>query len=225
MKSQELNGYQIRTRKTKAQLLAAAEEVFAKEGFEAAQMDSIARVAGRSKGAIYAHYTSKDDLFLALFEHRTRIEFQRLCKQIAACENRKQALRCLKDGLIQTMNDRNWLLLTIEAKLYALRHPEMRERWLQANQSLRSTSNAEIPQRQEAVKVLFGNVAAGQRAEMEARILAFRPLVTGLILEAEFEPKLLTRKRLSKILNEIASALLHVPEYIEASRSEKAEPS
>ena len=32
---------------------------------------TIAAAAGRTKGAVYAHFKNKEDLFLALFEQRT----------------------------------------------------------------------------------------------------------------------------------------------------------
>ncbi|MGI4827162.1 MAG: TetR/AcrR family transcriptional regulator [Janthinobacterium lividum] len=210
MSAPKLNGYQVRTEKTKAQLLAAAEEVFARDGFEGAQMDSIAKAAGRSKGAIYAHYKSKDDLFLALFEHRTRFEMQKVVEEILKCKSREQALQSLKKSLVEITANRTWILLTIEAKLYALRHPEMRERWLEANRIFRSGDGTQAADQQRSAKLIYGEISAAQKSELEARTVAFGPIITGLVLEAEFEPTLLTKKRLCTILNQIADALLQV---------------
>ena len=44
-------------------------EVFVKNGYSEARMDDIVNKSGMSKGAIYYHYKSKKDLFLALIEH------------------------------------------------------------------------------------------------------------------------------------------------------------
>lgn len=49
-------------------VLAAAREVFAEVGFQRASLESIARRAGFSKGAVYSNFDSKDELFLALLE-------------------------------------------------------------------------------------------------------------------------------------------------------------
>lgn len=49
-------------------VLAAAREVFAESGYQRASLESIARRAGFSKGAVYSNFESKDDLFLALLE-------------------------------------------------------------------------------------------------------------------------------------------------------------
>jgi AcrR family transcriptional regulator len=53
-----------RRERTRNLLLDAAEEVFAQRGFEGASLDEIAEVAGYTRGAIYKHFKSKEDLFL-----------------------------------------------------------------------------------------------------------------------------------------------------------------
>ena len=57
---------QERTAITRDLLLSAAERVFAHRGYEKAQLEEIAQASGFSKGALYAHFKSKEDLFLAL---------------------------------------------------------------------------------------------------------------------------------------------------------------
>jgi AcrR family transcriptional regulator len=47
----------------KLQLLAAAETEFARHGVEAARIDDIVGRAGRSKGAFYQYFVSKEDAF------------------------------------------------------------------------------------------------------------------------------------------------------------------
>src|SRR5580693_6909517 len=54
----------------RAALLEAAMEVFARRGYRDASVDEIAERAGYSKGAIYFHFSGKDDLFFALLEDR-----------------------------------------------------------------------------------------------------------------------------------------------------------
>jgi TetR/AcrR family acrAB operon transcriptional repressor len=49
-------------------ILAAAISVFAVHGFDAATTDEIARAAGLSKGGLYWHFKSKDDILAALLE-------------------------------------------------------------------------------------------------------------------------------------------------------------
>src|SRR6266576_5052290 len=51
-------------------LLEAALQVFAERGYRDSSVDDIAERAGYSKGALYWHFSSKDDLFFALLEER-----------------------------------------------------------------------------------------------------------------------------------------------------------
>ncbi len=46
------------------QILDAALEVFVKKGYAQTRMDDIVDLSGLSKGAIYHHYSSKNELFL-----------------------------------------------------------------------------------------------------------------------------------------------------------------
>ena len=59
-----------RVDRTRADLLAAAGRVFAAQGYEGASVGDIAAEAGYTKGALYAHFGSKSDLFVALARER-----------------------------------------------------------------------------------------------------------------------------------------------------------
>src|SRR2546430_17321371 len=51
---------------TRNLLLDAAKQVFAQRGFEGASLEEIAEAAGYTRGAIYKHFGSKEELFLAV---------------------------------------------------------------------------------------------------------------------------------------------------------------
>jgi AcrR family transcriptional regulator len=53
----------------RAQLLAAAQEVFVANGYHGAAMDEIADAAHVSKPVLYQHFPSKRDLYLALLDN------------------------------------------------------------------------------------------------------------------------------------------------------------
>lgn len=59
---------QQRSLQTRARLLDAALKCFARQGFNAASVESICAEAGVSKGAFYHHFPSKQALFLVLLE-------------------------------------------------------------------------------------------------------------------------------------------------------------
>src|SRR3954469_24799433 len=52
----------------RAQLLAAAQDIFAANGYHAAAMDEIAERAGVSKPVLYQHFPGKLELYMALLE-------------------------------------------------------------------------------------------------------------------------------------------------------------
>ncbi len=202
MRANVLNGHQARTDTTKARLLSAAEEIFVREGFESAQLEEIAKAAGRTKGSIYAHYKSKDDLFLALYEHRSRREMNRLVEILKDCKSREEALPRFKNFLLGFSGDKSWPLLTLEFKLYSVRHPESRERWMQSHDLIRSVG------RELFRKKLYGSLPAAGRKQMETAMTAIDPILSAMTLEAYFEPKLLSEERLRVLLSGIFDGLL-----------------
>jgi AcrR family transcriptional regulator len=53
---------------TRARLIAAAADLFARKGFHAVSAEALADAADRTTGALYSHFGSKDGLLLALVE-------------------------------------------------------------------------------------------------------------------------------------------------------------
>lgn len=61
-----------RQAETRQALLVTAEESFCRDGYAATSLERIAKAAGFTTGAIYANFSSKERLFLALHEHRAQ---------------------------------------------------------------------------------------------------------------------------------------------------------
>lgn len=61
-------GQQERARRTRATLVQAAAEEFSLRGFSGASIAAILETAGTTKGALYFHFPSKQDLALAVLE-------------------------------------------------------------------------------------------------------------------------------------------------------------
>jgi len=59
---------QRRSEKTRERILKAAEESFARDGYDATGVAGICEQAGVTKGAFYHHFPSKQALFLALLQ-------------------------------------------------------------------------------------------------------------------------------------------------------------
>ena len=57
-----------RRAETRARLLDAAADLFARKGFHAVSAEAVADAAGRTTGALYDHFGGKEGLLLALVE-------------------------------------------------------------------------------------------------------------------------------------------------------------
>lgn len=120
-----------RVEHTRSLLLDAAEEVFAEKGFTPASLDDIARAAGYTKGAIYKHFATKEDLFLAVSDRYWRRYFENFAevmasaKQVGAREFDEIAKRWRK---LSRDRGAEHAALGHEFTLYLLRNPEARER-------------------------------------------------------------------------------------------------
>jgi len=199
---QALSKQQLRTQETQARLLNAAEEVFVRDGYEAAQLDEIATRAERSKGAVYNHFKSKEDLFLALFEQRTRSYISGLMSDLSQCANRRKRREVFREFFVGLAADRTWPILTLEFKLFAIRHPDSKERLRQAFEMSKPAYDGEVYEQ------MFGPLKGADKADNDLALAALGPIVTGLILESYFEPQVLNESGLGRILGRIFDAIL-----------------
>ena len=65
------NGAATRIKRSKSKILPAAEAVFLQYGFLGTNMDTVAERAGVSKQTVYAHFQSKEALFIEVVEAMT----------------------------------------------------------------------------------------------------------------------------------------------------------
>ncbi|HEY4962007.1 MAG TPA: TetR/AcrR family transcriptional regulator [Terriglobales bacterium] len=120
--------HQERTGITRARLIRSAEKVFARDGFEAAKLEEIAKDAGYTRGAFYANFESKEDLFLALLEKEIAARIAALEREMDKVRDPEAKLRTMREFFMTKTLDRRWSLLSLEFKLFAVRHPEVKQR-------------------------------------------------------------------------------------------------
>src|SRR5580698_7839943 len=156
------NKHQARTEETQAKILNAAEATFSEQGFEKTQLEEVAARAGYTRGAIYAHYSSKEDLFLALMEHRVLTKFTAIRHVIEAEPDVSKRPGIFKRWLAAQLSDHSWGTLMLEFKLYALRRPESREKLQHLYELMFKSSGNDF------IEVLFGrNLDKASRAAVE----------------------------------------------------------
>jgi AcrR family transcriptional regulator len=85
----------------RAQLLAAAQQVFVANGYHAAAMDDIAEQAGVSKPVLYQHFPGKLELYLALLETHGAALVRRVRHAIDSTPDNKQRVRAVLGALYE----------------------------------------------------------------------------------------------------------------------------
>lgn len=116
---------------TRCLLLDAGEQVFAEKGFTAATLDDIAYAAGYTKGAIYKHFATKEELFLAVSDRYWRRYFDTFAEVLGqSTEVGARELEGIAQRWRQLSKDRGTehAALGHEFTLYLLRNPDARER-------------------------------------------------------------------------------------------------
>jgi len=206
MSAQKVNKHELRTRETRQLLLQAAEEIFVRDGYEGAELGEIAALAGRTKGAIYAHFKSKEDIFLALVEDRTlryRAQMEELLAKSTSVEGNLAAFRQFSLNLVE---DEAWALLFLEFKLFSIRHPESKKRLQSLSAQLLSGD------RETRYSRFFGPAGKGKKAiSRTIAVHTVQPMLSALLLEAKFDPELLREDAIKKVAARIFDAMLEVP--------------
>ncbi len=197
--------HQVRTEETQAKILDAAEAVFSEQGFEKTQLEEVAARAGFTRGAIYAHYASKEDLFLSLMEQRVLTKFIRIRLAIEAEPVISKRPGIFKDWIAAQTGDHTWGTLMLEFKLYALRRPESREKLLRMYDLMAKSSGTDF------IELLFGpNLDKAMRAAAERRLVILGAILSAVNLESHFRPKLLPKQHLQTVFDELYKALIHI---------------
>jgi AcrR family transcriptional regulator len=119
---------QDRAISTRRDLMNAARRIFARNGFEMTRLEDIATAAGKTRGAFYANFRDKEDVFFALFEEKVRRDKQHMGEKLSHAGSHEERIEVLAKHLRSVIADRDHMLLALEFKLYAIRHPRRTKR-------------------------------------------------------------------------------------------------
>jgi len=199
LSAQPKNKHQVKTEATLRELLDAAERIFVRDGYERTQVEMIAAEVGRTKGAIYAHFKGKEDLFLALFERKVRSRMEIVHswrEEDMSIENLLAAGRKL---FVTALEEDNWPILELEFKLFALRNTGSVERI------------------RDLYQLLYGDITQsllsknkGSKAEQKRDLIAMavlRGIPSAIALERHFHPGLRSPGAAKQALEMVFDAL------------------
>ena len=181
---------------TRELLLSAAERVFARVGYEKAQVEEIAEAAGFSKGALYAHFKSKEELFLALYETKTASYLARLRHALDSAPTREGRIDAFRGFYIDLSKEKDWALISLEVKLFITRHPEVKERLRQIDEQAGDSVEGAL------IRLFCNSVRAAGGA--------LGGIFSALVLQAALEPDVVPERKMRAMLGTIFDALLGV---------------
>jgi AcrR family transcriptional regulator len=190
-------------REAREELLNAALRVFARRGYRDAGVDEIAAEAGYSKGALYWHFSGKEELLLALLKERIDAPMRdRFALLASAPPERDMSVEASRAFARQLSEAREALLLEREYWSLAIRDPELRARYCERQKELRDALAAGM----EARARHLGTPELTMPAEDVARIVM--SIIGGLGFDELIEPGTVRPELLGEALAVIYAGLV-----------------
>jgi AcrR family transcriptional regulator len=124
--------------KTRSSLLASAAKLICRKGISEASVDDVATDAGYTKGAFYANFKSKEEMFLVMLDERYAEELERIEASLPGEGMPVEEIRASAEDFMRfAWADSEWPKLYFEFTTYAARNPEFREELATRNQAMR----------------------------------------------------------------------------------------
>jgi len=173
----------VRTRgeATRERILAAAEECFARQGYEATSVAEICQQAGVSKGAFFHHFPTKQEVFLELLERWLADLGENLAALRARARNVPEGLMWMAETAQQVFEmARGKLPIFLEFLSRAARDPRVWQASISPYRRYRAFFTGMIE----------AGIAEGslRRVDPEAAANAFLSMAIGLVLQATVDP-------------------------------------
>ncbi len=151
-----------------------------KEGYDRAQLAMIAKHAGRTKGSVYAHFKSKEELFLAMMEYILTERRSRIAE--LSIDQTGEALRvAIRTMCARAAVEDAWVLLILEYRLYTLRK-------LRTSSRIRKIYN-ELWESLFVQLLRLAEESKRSPAEVRTSLEILRAMPSSLILEANLRSK------------------------------------
>jgi AcrR family transcriptional regulator len=123
---------------TRSCLMTSAARVFTRRGLQQASIDEVAEDAGFTKGAFYANFKNKEELFLAMLDERFAERLEEIERVWAGEEDLEtQARQAGTDFSDYLGADPEWQRLFFEFAAYAARNEDFREELVTRYRALR----------------------------------------------------------------------------------------
>jgi len=186
---------------TRARIVEAAAQVFARRGYEAATLDEVAAHAGYSKGAVYSNFANKEELFLTLMRERIQQRLEAVGEATAqpgTIDEQTARAGAQLTGLLEQQPD--WHRLYIEFWGRAVRDETLRAELVEQRRPMR----AMIASFLEGLSARYGVALPAAADDLAVIILA---LSNGIAIEHLADPETVDPKLYATALNLLLGAV------------------
>ena len=188
---------------TRATLIAMGRKHFLRYGLGGAVAEKIAEDAGYSRGALYANFDGKEDLFLAVIREEQAWRSNIFSSILRDEPSSKKRLRKMRDTIADTLTNRDWIVLRAEFEAGALRSERIRQSFVEMHRQ-------QIHDGGELVKDLLKSSEVISRLKPDDFIMVMHNLAHGLavtqkILGAELSQKS-TRSLIQSLFDHLMSS-------------------
>jgi AcrR family transcriptional regulator len=125
-------------KRTRQSLLRAAAKLFCKRGLDGASIDEVAQAAGYTKGAFYANFKSKEELFLVMLDERFAEELDRLDRALSGTQAPEDEARAAAVDFVHAATDQDWPKLYFQFVAHAARNEDFRQELATRHRAMRA---------------------------------------------------------------------------------------
>jgi AcrR family transcriptional regulator len=188
---------------TRATLITVGREHFLRYGLGGAVAEKIAEDAGYSRGALYANFDGKEDLFLAVIREEQACRSNMFRSILRDEPSSRKRLRKMRDTIADMLTNRDWIVLRAEFEAGALRSERIRQSFVEIHRQ-------QIHDGGELVRDLLKSSEVTSRLKPDDFIMVMNNLAHGLavtqkILGAELSPKS-TRSLIQSLFDHLMSS-------------------
>jgi AcrR family transcriptional regulator len=172
-----------RQARTRELLMESAATVAARRGIERASLDEVAERAGFTKGAVYANFSNKEELFLAMLDAHFETRLEELDRIVSTEADPDTQAREAAEGLMRMLDAQpEHHRLFFEFAVHAARNEDFREQLVARYRALRERLADLLAERVERL----GIDPVVPPADVAAMAFA---MANGMALERLLEPE------------------------------------
>lgn len=200
---------------TRARLMQSAARVASRRGLERASLDEVAHDAGFTKGAVYANFKSKEQLFLAMLEEHFDARIADIDRVLAdGGDPEQQARQAAADFMRAIESEPEWERLFFEFAIYAARNEEFRVELVARYGTMRDRIAAILDRRAHELGIELP-IPSQQVAAMTCA------MANGAALERMLDPEAITEQAYETMIATFFAGLQVQAQPVSGTRAER----